>query len=863
MADEETVQSEYTGKLEEQIRTRLRATTPVDPEHYTNTICDYMEDVVGMELGDRDVIEAGVEALFNNVSFLNELISYLTDEVGILPENLDTVLTEIKSHIRDDEFEYDDQLVTYLIGLGIPSDDIDYVIQIILLYFSVKDNTGNTEEIIEKVTSYTVSLITSWVGNAQRPISYQSARIYYNGKDHKDVYYNGQWHKAIWIHRKKWNCNGYEWMKLHSPTVTDDYDIWLQSDYINSSRVEEYLMRCEWTGEEIFHLDDYADGWQSLFSNFNAANMDMFKKSSLDRALLMTEQSDVGGIGYYLVQDSQGYYKNWSLADRTNTHYTNIQGPSGSGIRDQMRACVYSSTTKDIYVPNEPSIDLNNKYRWCVYAGTVSQYNRTPNPSYSHEVTVHDDENIPGYNDNTFPICQNGDYGVFLWDGYVFSTNGTSTKALYCGQDPDLTFQQYPNRSGTIIAELSGDFPGVLKNRIIEMETHYKPSDILSGFSRYTSIFNTDTRSERIGLAPESFINNPNQTFNYSIDRTNVYLDPVGDIKPFQHNGQAYIYGHICYCYYSYFQDCLEAKNNVVEALRSRWINILTSVDSYRLNNSNYEGYVCVIINVPVLFCYGEHGIDDVFDYIRQLSIKNMLSVATFTGERQTGDSGTYKYYAGTQCKFVSKNGSIYGYYAPFESDLAYVANNEDGSSTYTNDFRTFAQQQSVTYCFDIPFNTMEINNVTPHSWNSTVLIPNIENNEKNIRMTFNGRTPFLRYNLYNDNNHLYGTDAINWNTEDIYIDIKFSWLVPIKSAGLVSNNRSIDPSHKWWVFGQKQSAYFAIRSYNSNSVRNLCNNTAYMRFSSPISFAGGKCWQCSNNSHVKNTNNGSGVVTT
>lgn len=60
----------------------------------------------------------------------------------------------------------------------------------------------------------------------QTPTGYfkYSSTCWYNGKAHKDIYFNGHYHDALWLDKRAWNCDGYEWKKyLVDPKYTGHY----------------------------------------------------------------------------------------------------------------------------------------------------------------------------------------------------------------------------------------------------------------------------------------------------------------------------------------------------------------------------------------------------------------------------------------------------------------------------------------------------------------------------------------------------------------------------------------------------------------------------------------------------------------
>lgn len=660
---------------------------------------------------------------------------------------------------------------------------------------------GDSETAMDNIANYVAGLINQATTESHRGPSYQSSRIYYKGKDHKDIYYQGNWHLALYLLKDSWHCDGYEWMKLHDPEFLDTYDIWMQSYPDLVSHSHEHLMRCEWTGEEKFYQYDLSNAATSDNLIGDILNMDLCRSNSFSKVSFLHNESYYGNVGFQLTQNERGYYRGYTPFDNSNNTYGNIDSPLG---KKNMYACVYSDNDQDIWVP-----EVTDPYGLQIFS---SMYGAKPSYKNIVEITQ---QGATGVGDIwTMPICQNVGYSIFASPAGIFSTNGTIVKALYVGSCDDYDTPNYPRRVGLVPRELS--LPGSLSlvNRINEIEEKYKPDGVLSNYMQFTSAFYPEGLEELCSEIGASCIGT---TFNR--DRTRVNID--WQYGMFQHNGCGYVHGNIHYGYRMKFttgQLAQEEYNSIVEATKNMWINIVPYV---------HDTWVSVIISVPVFFKYGEDGITDVWDYISELAHLGLLGTKTYQDVLQKSSSDIF---------VLSKHNMLYCFYSPW---IDYGG----------EDAPDYWKQYLKTYALKVPFDsdTMSIDDY--YSYGTEINFRALDDTGKPISMIFNGLLPRPYPKGAPDTEH--GVRSIDWESDDI--SIRFSDLYPLKSCNLVAAYNGSDPRYKYYIFNKSDSAYFSVRSYDDTwSEHPLCLNAPVIRLDSPSAFASGVVWKGSNTTHVK-----------
>lgn len=668
---------------------------------------------------------------------------------------------------------------------------------------------GDSETAMDSIANYVTGLINQATTESHRGPSYQSSRIYYKGKDHKDIYYQGNWHLALYLLKDSWHCDGYEWMKLHDPEFLDTYDIWMQSYPDLVSHSHEHLMRCEWTGEEKFY--PYGTSNDSTRDNLigDICNMDLCRSNSFSKVSFLHNEGYYGNVGFQLTQNERGYYRGYTPFDNSNNTYENIDSPLG---KKNMYACVYSDNDQDIWVP-----EVTDPYELQIFSSMHGA-----KPSYKNIVEI-TQQGATGVGDMwTMPICQNVGYSIFTSPAGIFSTNGTIVKALYVGSCDDYNTPNYPRRVGLVPRELS--LPGSLSlvNRINEIEERYKPDGILSNYMPFTSAFYPEGWEE---LCMEIGASCTGTAFNR--DRTRVDID--WNYGMFQHNGCGYVHGNIHYGYrmkFTTWQLAQEEYNSIVEATKNMWINIVPYV---------HDTWVTVIINVPVFFKYGEDGISDVWDYISELAHLGLLETKTYRDALLKSSSDIF---------VLSKHNMLYCFYSPWI----------DWGGEYAPDFwKPYLNTYALKVLFDS--DTMAIDEY--YGYGTEINFRALDDTGKPISMIFNGLLPKPYPNGASDSEH--GIRSIDWESDDI--SIRFSDLYPLKSCNLVAAYNGSDPRYKYYIFNKSDSAYFSVRSDDDTQTYHpLCLNAPVIRLDSPSAFASGVVWKGSNTTHVKDESEG-GIV--
>lgn len=668
---------------------------------------------------------------------------------------------------------------------------------------------GDSETAMDSIANYVTGLINQATTESHRGPSYQSSRIYYKGKDHKDIYYQGNWHLALYLLKESWHCDGYEWMKLHDPEFLDTYDIWMQSYPDLVSHSHEHLMRCEWTGEEKFYKYDTSN--DSTRDNLigDICNMDLCRSNSFSKVSFLHNEGYYGNVGFQLTQNERGYYRGYTPFDNSNNTYENIDSPLG---KKNMYACVYSDNNQDIWIPK-----VTDPYELQIFS---SMYGAKPSYKNIVEITQ---QGATGVGDIwTMPICQNVGYSIFTSPAGIFSTNGTIVKALYVGSCDDYNTPNYPRRVGLVPRELS--LPGSLSlvNRINEIEERYKPDGVLSNYMPFTSAFYPEGWEE---LCSEIGASCTGTTFNR--DRTRVDID--WQYGMFQHNGCGYVHGNIHYGYRMKFttsQLAHEEYDSIVEATKNMWINIAPYV---------HDTWVSVIINVPVFFKYGEDGISDVWDYISELAHLGLLETKTYQDVLRRSSSDIF---------VLSKHNMLYCFYSPW---IDYGG----------EDAPDYWKQYLNTYALKVPFDSDIMSIDDYYGYGTEIHFRALDDTGKPISMIFNGLLPRPYPKGAPDTKH--GVRSIDWESDDI--SIRFSDLYPLKSCNLVAAYNGSDPRYKYYIFNKSDSAYFSVRSYDDAwSEHPLCLNAPVIRLDSPSAFTSGVVWKGSNTAHVKDESEG-GIV--
>lgn len=676
---------------------------------------------------------------------------------------------------------------------------------------------GDSETAMDSIANYVTGLINQATTESHRGPSYQSSRIYYKGKDHKDIYYQGNWHLALYLLKESWNCDGYEWMKLHDPEFLDTYDIWMQSYPDLVSHSHEHLMRCEWNGEEKFYQYDTSNSSTSDNITGDILNMDLCRSNSFSKVSLLSNEDYYGNVGFQLTQNERGYYRGYTPFDNSNNTYENIDSPLG---KKNMYACVYSDNEQDIWIP-----EVTDPYELQIFS---SMYGAKP--SYKNVVVITQQGATGIGNVWSMPICQNVGYSVFTSPAGIFSTNGTIVKALYIGQCTDYNTINYPDRHGLVPRELS--LPGSLSlvNRINEIEEKYKPDDVLSNYMPFTSAFypadaehGYDTAREELCMA----IGDDCTGTTFNRDRTRVDID--WNYGMFQHNGCGYIHGNIHYGYRMKFltwQLAQEEYNSIVEAIKNMWINIVPYI---------HDTWVTVIINVPVFFKYGEDGITDVWDYISELANLGLLETKTYQGFLLKSSSDIF---------VLSKHNMLYCFYSPWID-----WGGEDAPD--------FWKQYLKTYALKVSFDSDTMSIEDYYSYGTEINFRALDDTGKPISMIFNGLLPAPYPKGASDSEH--GIRSIDWESDDI--SIRFSDLYPLKSCNLVAAYNGSDPRYKYYIFNKSDSAYFSVRTDDyTETYHPLCLNAPVIRLDTPSAFESGVVWKGSNTTHVKDESEG-GIV--
>lgn len=667
---------------------------------------------------------------------------------------------------------------------------------------------GDSETAMDSIANYVTGLINQATTESHRGPSYQSSRIYYKGKDHKDIYYQGNWHLALYLLKDSWHCDGYEWMKLHDPEFLDTYDIWMQSYPDLVSHSHEHLMRCEWTGEEKFYPYDLSNETTSFNLEGDILNMDLCRSNSFSKVSFLTNKWYTGNVGFQLTQNERGYYRGYTPFNNSGNAYEDINSPLG---KKDMYACVYSDNNQDIWVP-----EVTDPYELQIFS---SMYGAKPSYKNIVEITQ---QGATGVGDvRTMPICQNVGYSIFTSPAGIFSTNGTIVKALYVGHCDDYNTTNYPDRYGLVPRELS--LPGSLSlvNRINEIEEKYKPDGVLSNYMPFTSAFYPADAEHGYDTAREELcmdIGDDCTGTTFNRDRTRVDID--WNYGMFQHNGCGYVHGNIHYGYrmkFTTWQLAQEEYNSIVEATKNMWINIAPYI---------HDTWVTVIINVPVFFKYGEDGITDVWDYISELAHLGLLETKTYQGFLLKSSSDIF---------VLSKHNMLYCFYSPWI----------DWGGEYAPDaWKPYLK----TYTLKVPFDSDTMSLDDYYNYGTEIHFRALDDTGKPISMIFNGLLP-APYSITWSSEH--GIRSIDWESDDI--SIRFSDLYPLKSCNLVAAYNGSDPRYKYYIFNKSDSAYFSVRSDDyTQTYHPLCLNAPVIRLDSPSAFASGVVWKGSNRTHVK-----------
>ncbi len=117
----------------------------------------------------------------------------------------------------------------------------------------------------------------------------QSARLYYQGKDHKDIYFRGNYHTAMYI------GSLLAWEKLYENTYIEDGEYLVDIDSRAASTVSEYI-------KYVIPptISPYKRNSTHYFSNdiaFNAIAADMYYSENLKQVYKKTASESIESIG--------------------------------------------------------------------------------------------------------------------------------------------------------------------------------------------------------------------------------------------------------------------------------------------------------------------------------------------------------------------------------------------------------------------------------------------------------------------------------------------------------------------------------------------------------------------------------------
>lgn len=454
-------------------------------------------------------------------------------------------------------------------------------------------DNGDTETVTEKITIYVSEFIAKEhvIPDYEHHTyktgpSYQSARIYYHNKDHKDIFYMNNWHWALYLDKSKWNCDGYEWYKLSDPSILDPYEILIQSEGGFFSTFPRRVMKCKFqTTDELidtaFTLRTTWYGFRSDRYNDPENIMDILCSSGFKKAIMAYDTGNGGPFGIAISSDLKGY----AYFDNTNISHSNGGTypifKNGDRIFYAQTRNVSSYTVLDIYRTDFDNSSMQFPNNTTLY-GTYADHPDTVLTEISH-------------------ICHTNNIGYFYWGGHAstildtYLQNYIARDIFVCnsvGSISNISVKYGQDRQYAITSGLQG----------------LKQSHQFSSLSTFTD----DTTNMNIVPLANRSINDLNYSAPY------LY---------FMHNGMLYEANDAIFRYSKHYTNDTDWDND-----RSAFNNELLTGGKEgwytyaEVEDADHQGFrIYLYLHLPMYIYYNENGPLGIFDYTSELKRLNVL----------------------------------------------------------------------------------------------------------------------------------------------------------------------------------------------------------------------------------------------
>lgn len=749
----------------------------------------------------------------------------------------------------------------------------------------------NEGEYVDPISNYIASLIDSYSNNTRRGPSYQSARIWYQGKDHKDIWYDGQYHKALWMNKPSWGMNGYEWKKLHDPVLIESWEVWLQYNSSTAEQLNSFLMRGRFTGDSYEKrrlLLIYRKGGGPAGLLYPVHDLNFYNYGMGKFGVRANEDSQYGPAG--LGVNGLSYF----TIDKTGTEYrAEVPGHTGTFLINKPIQIVdrymyfgyldsknYEDSKVHVY-----RVDLDSYQQAPELLQTVEPETngiRCCDDIYRYRTQPRGKESSLRYNGVGHSIAVLGDNILYV--------NGPSISMLRGWGDP--LFNTWSRRYGLwpeeeakgyslpaydmsliTLKEMSAPNEVTLRSLISDLKDKY--CDFIDDSYTFVAAcgnmhsFTDDDGKEyvisgRYDIAPSGgvggfaikqhgedsgFVSLDPLIFSdmayYSIHRTvtelplgrepvpvsrsNSYYHNSEDGNDFSYNGYYYRYEILTFGFTKRFtyEGATDDVNDVITSLGESladdcWyydlIRFGNAPASYYLAGFGYivedpnDRYLNVTVQVPVYLKYSSMGVVGCWDFLDALHTAGQMTV---TKEWITPEfvDPYWLYTYDTKSSYVYElGGFIYLKYLSRGTTKFYRINN-DGSLTIV---KSYTKDQEVLISY----------------------IDSSDTHYKSFKIKFTG---YAQSNM-----SITESGLTRWVNQDNVV-IPFDWLLPVKSAKLDTVTRTSLPDDTYYSLSQGSTTYWQIKTADRDATRtsDFCGDGPVIRCPFPFDFVGAIYWPC------------------
>lgn len=747
----------------------------------------------------------------------------------------------------------------------------------------------NGGEYEEPISNYIASLIDSYSNNSRRGPSYQSARIWYQGKDHKDIWYNGQYHKALWMNKPSWNMNGYEWMKLHDPIIIDSEDVWFQHAVGTISiQIESYLKRGKFEGTNYVSNNIFTSNRRGGLSRFDVplSSFDFYPYGDQGISVRPMVSTIYGPMGLHI---EGNYYQGIDKSSSDN----NITLPDGESGVLQTPILIDKN---NIYYGLIGNIDATNP-RNCKLYIYKEEYNTFGTGQHRlnlvRTIDYNDEDYFLGRNSNmsarargtvdNYPLKVNYLGGaISKLDGNVLcTTGGTSVNLLSAPGDTIFEtwakrFSNWPEEPSKPIRNNSSII--TLKELSIPNQVNLK-AGIQNLIDKYCSIFFEDYEFIPAFATPHEFIDGTYRQGAYDIVPGSVNPFPINvngttllngvifrdmdyycsdnresDALDFAAYGKYYRYFVFTFTYLKYVSNAAYAQEEadaLINSMEDTKYNFeITATPVYQqkwdpdlnryMPDYSKQAAISASIRIPAYLVYNNFGVAGIFDYIGAMDDAGLIYVYEDLRE----EYGWVNYSQRLPIFYQFHGVPYLGWYeVPSASDSFARYGETEGKTR----FYRLEQDETLTLVKEYAAGqevTVTYNSRTTHGGNYT----------NPFKVRFTGRTftrSFESHFITEEEDPEIGTigrlDRVNdWNeyikTNDT---VRFECLLPIKSGKLSKVNRTSILDVTEYMFGYADAMFWMIRGWNNSEASEFSNASPVIRCPFAFDFSGSIFWHC------------------